>query len=101
MPYEKQLYQGERETKREHDLKLKDRRKLEVTGVLDVDSFDTEEFLLKTTMGYLLIRGHNLHMKNLNVDEGFLTIQGKIHSFDYIDENKQNQAKGIFSKLFK
>ncbi|GAA0467155.1 sporulation protein YabP [Alkalibacillus silvisoli] len=101
MPYEKQLYQGERETKREHDLKLKDRRKLEVTGVLDVDSFDTEEFLLKTTAGYLLIRGHNLHMKNLNVDEGFLTIQGKIHSFDYIDENKQNQAKGIFSKLFK
>ncbi|MDQ0352664.1 sporulation protein YabP [Alkalibacillus filiformis] len=101
MPYEKQLYQGERETKREHDLKLKDRRKLEVTGVLDVDSFDTEEFLLKTSMGYLLIRGQNLHMKNLNVDEGFLTIQGKIHSFDYIDENKQNQAKGIFSKLFK
>ncbi|WP_188207355.1 sporulation protein YabP [Alkalibacillus aidingensis] len=101
MPYENQLYQTNREEKREHDLKLISRKKLDVTGVLDVDSFDTEEFLLKTTLGYLLVRGHNLHMKNLNVDEGVLTIQGRISSFDYIDENKQNQAKGIFSKLFK
>ncbi|MDQ0158458.1 sporulation protein YabP [Alkalibacillus sp. S2W] len=101
MPYEKSLYQPEREEKREHAVTLTDRKELKLTGVLDVDSFDTEEFLLKTSLGYLMVRGHNLHMKNLNVDEGLLTIQGKIYSFDYIDESKQQPAKGFFSKLLK
>ncbi|PKR77551.1 sporulation protein YabP [Halalkalibacillus sediminis] len=94
------MYKTERETNQEHDVKLMNRRKLEITGVQDVDSFDTEEFLLKTTLGYLVVRGDNLHMKNLNVDQGSLTIQGKIDSFNYIDD-QQDKAKGLFSKLFK
>ncbi|MET3683753.1 sporulation protein YabP [Alkalibacillus flavidus] len=101
MPYDKPLYSMEREEKREHTLTLTDRKQLQLTGVLDVDSFDTEEFLLKTTLGYLMVRGHNLHMKNLNVDDGSLTIQGKIHAFDYIDESKQSPGKGFFGKLLK
>ncbi|WP_027964456.1 sporulation protein YabP [Halalkalibacillus halophilus] len=97
-----QMYSsGTREQTREHQLKLVNRKKLEITGVEDVDSFDTEEFLLKTTQGYLIVRGHNLHMKNLNVDEGLLTIQGKIDGFQYLDDHQKEQAKGLFSKLFK
>ncbi|MBR7554308.1 sporulation protein YabP [Allobacillus sp. GCM10007491] len=100
MSYEKPTYNQGRSQQKDHELKLVNRRKLEVQGVEDVDSFDTEEFLLKTTQGYLVIQGHNLHMKNLNVEQGLLTIQGRIASFSYIDDD-QKQSKSLLGKLFK
>ena len=99
MQYEPSLYRNENTRQKEHDLKLNNRKKLAMTCVKDVDSFDTEEFLLETTMGFLVIRGENLHMKNLNVDEGKLTIQGRIETFSYIDDYQSGKANGFFSKL--
>ena len=50
-----------------HDLVMKGRRLLDITGVKQVESFDNEEFLLETVMGFLSVRGQNLQMKNLDV----------------------------------
>ena len=41
----------------EHNVKIWNRRNIEISGVKEVDSFDSEEFLLQTSMGYLVIRG--------------------------------------------
>ncbi|RPF51210.1 sporulation protein YabP [Aquisalibacillus elongatus] len=101
MQYESNLMNQERQNEKDHELKLINRRRLELRGVKDVDSFDTEEFLLQTTLGYLVVRGENLHMKNLNVEEGLLTIQGKIEAFSYIDDHQGNKGKGFLNKLFK
>ncbi|GEL78251.1 sporulation protein YabP [Tenuibacillus multivorans] len=101
MPYEPSVYNQERQQERNHEMKLINRKRLEITGVKDVDSFDTEEFLLQTTLGYLLIRGENLHMKNLDVEQGLLTIQGKIGTFSYIDDHQGHKGKGFLNKLFK
>ncbi|TXL63452.1 sporulation protein YabP [Cerasibacillus terrae] len=86
---------------KDHHLKLNNRKLLEITGVKEVDSFDNEEFLLQTVMGYLVIRGHNLQLKNLDVTEGIVSIKGKIYELSYIDEDDQGKAKGFFSKLFR
>ncbi|MCM3398001.1 sporulation protein YabP [Oceanobacillus profundus] len=85
----------------EHMVKLNNRKNLEISGVKEVDSFDNEEFLLETTMGYLIIRGQNLQLKNLDVTEGVVTIKGKIYELSYVDEQQQEKAKGFFSKLFR
>jgi sporulation protein YabP len=85
----------------EQDLSLKSRRYLEITGVKQVESFDSEEFLLETSLGFLHIKGHNLQMKNLDVEKGQVAIKGKINELCYIDEYNSGKAKGIFSKLFK
>ncbi|WP_053216933.1 sporulation protein YabP [Virgibacillus senegalensis] len=85
----------------EHHIKMNNRRNLEITGVKEVDSFDNEEFLLQTVMGYLIVRGENLQMKNLDVGEGNVSIKGKIHELSYLDEHHGEKAKGLFSKLFK
>ncbi len=84
----------------DHSVKVNNRKNLEITGVKEVDSFDNEEFLLETVMGYLIVRGQNLHLKNLDVNEGLVTIKGKIYELSYVDE-QQEKAKGFFSKLFK
>ncbi|GIO28144.1 sporulation protein YabP [Ornithinibacillus bavariensis] len=86
---------------KDHHLKLNNRRLLEITGVKEVDSFDNEEFLLETVMGYLIIRGQNLQLKNLDVGEGVVSIKGKVYEVSYVDEHHQEKAKGFFSKLFR
>ena len=84
-----------------HYLKINNRKDLEITGVKEVDSFDNEEFLLETVMGYLIVRGQNLQLKNLDVGEGLVTIKGKIYELSYVDEHHQEKAKGFFSKLIR
>lgn len=84
-----------------HDVVVKGRKSLEITGVKHVESFDHEEFLLETVMGYLAIRGENLKMQNLNVDEGVVHIEGKVFDLSYLDDQPGEHAKGFFSKLFK
>lgn len=85
----------------DHYLKINNRKNLEITGVKEVDSFDNEEFLLETVMGYLIIRGQNLQLKNLDVGEGLVTIKGKVYEMSYVDEQQQGKAKGFFSKLIR
>lgn len=85
----------------DHDVIMRGRKILEITGVKQVESFDNEEFLLETVMGVLAIKGQNLHMKNLDVDKGIVSIKGKIFEVAYIDEQNGEKAKGFFSKLFR
>lgn len=85
----------------EQNVKVWNRRNIEITGVKEVDSFDSEEFLLQTSMGYLVVRGQNLQMKNLDLDSGVVSIKGKMYEMAYLDEHQGEKAKGLFSKLFK
>jgi len=85
----------------EHDIVMRGRKTLEITGVRQVESFDNEEFLLETNMGFLAIKGENLQMKNLDVDSGIVSIKGKIFDLVYVDEPTGDKAKGFFGKLFK
>jgi sporulation protein YabP len=90
-----------RSNTQEHDVVMRGRRLLEISGVKQVESFDNEEFLLETVMGFLAIKGQNLQMKNLDVDKGIVSIKGKIYEFVYLDEQHGEKAKGFFSKLFR
>ncbi|MBO2945953.1 sporulation protein YabP [Paenibacillus sp. F411] len=84
-----------------HDMRLHSRKLLDMTGVKNVESFDSEEFLLQTELGHLSIRGQNLHIKNLSLEEGILSIEGLIHSFAYLNPGNQAKPKSLLGKLFK
>lgn len=99
--YFQQGDQKQRGSTPEHDVVMRGRKLLEITGVRQVESFDNEEFLLETNMGFLAIKGENLQMKNLDVDSGVVTIKGKIYDLVYVDEPSGDKAKGFFGKLFK
>lgn len=92
--------QGGKTKQLAHDIVMKRRQTIEITGVKQVESFDNEEFLLETNMGYLSIRGENLQMKNLDVDAGIVSIKGKIFDLIYMDETSSGKGKGFFGKLF-
>ena len=84
------------------EVKMLNRKIMEITGVKNVDSFDSEEFLLETELGFLAIRGQNLHMKHLSLEQGLVAIEGLVHSLAYLDGNTAgSKSKGLLGKLFK
>lgn len=83
------------------EIKMLNRKLLEISGVLNVESFDSEEFLLETECGFMVIKGQNLHIKNLNLEQGLVAIEGLVNELAYLDGNSQVKTKGIFGKLFK
>ncbi|MBD8500691.1 MULTISPECIES: sporulation protein YabP [Paenibacillus] len=83
------------------EIKMMNRKVLEISGVSNVESFDSEEFLLETDSGFLTIKGHNLHIKNLSLEQGLVAIEGVVNSLTYLDANQTDKSKGFFGKLFK
>lgn len=83
------------------EIKMLNRKQLEISGVLNVESFDSEEFLLETECGFLTVKGSNLHMKNLSLDQGLVAIEGMIDEMAYLDGGAHHKTKGIIGKLFR
>lgn len=92
---------GNKDLIEDHQVIIKGRQSIDITGVKEIDSFDNEEFLLQTNMGYLVIRGQQLQLKNLNVTNGQVEIKGRVDDLTYVDEGQAETAKGFFSKLFR
>lgn len=86
---------------KQHELHMLNRKQLHLTGVHNVESFDSEEFLLQTELGHLTVKGQNLHIKNLSLEEGLLSIEGMIHSLIYLEPGAHSKNKGMLGKLFK
>lgn len=79
----------------EHDIVLKNREQMALTGVSEVVSFTDEQITLKTSCGDLLIRGNSLNIGHLNTDTGELEISGII-SFIKYSKNKGGLFEGLF-----
>ena len=84
-----------------HELKLIDRREISLTGIKKITSFDSEEFLLESNMGVILIKGSNLEIMKLDTHDGNVKIKGKINGFNYLDNKEKNKEESIIYKLFK
>ena len=85
-----------------HNISVVDRKNIIITGVKKIDSFDNEEFLLETTMGYMIIKGEQLEIIKLDTYQGSVSIKGKFNSLNYIEStNKKTKEDSMFSKLFR
>ena len=49
-----------------HNVTISDRKTLMITGVKKIDSFDNEEFLMETVMGFLVLKGDDLELLKLD-----------------------------------
>ena len=85
-----------------HSISIQERKNILITGVKKIDSFDDEEFLLETNMGYIVIKGEDLEIVKLDTYQGNVSIKGKINSLIYMESsNKKEKENSIFNKLFK
>lgn len=84
-----------------HGININERKIIYLTGVIKIESFDNEEFLLETNMGYLAIKGSGLEIVRLDTKDGTLSIKGSVDSLAYFDNLKNNSKSSFMEKLFK
>ena len=82
------------------NLILENREKLSVTGVVDIHSFDDELVLAQTDLGIITIKGVDLKMNKLNLENNELIVEGQISAIAYSDVVSSKKS-GFMNKLFK
>lgn len=83
------------------EIKLNDRKKISLSGLKKLVSFDPEEFVMDTNLGPLVLKGNNLEIVKLDIIDGNLQIKGKINSLIYLDGKDSKKDNGLLAKLFK
>lgn len=80
-----------------HRITLDERRRLTVSGVEEVESFDETSIVMRTQHGSLIIHGSDLHIEKLSLDGGDLLVQGEVDALTYEEE----VSSSFLSRLFR
>jgi len=80
---------------------LRDRKKLLITGVHNVEIFNEESIVVDTQLGLVIIRGVDMHINKLDVESATLDVEGEIGLIEYLDGTGPQRKGGFFSGLFK
>ena len=67
-----------------HGINLFERKSLVITGVKKIENFDSEQFLLETVMGFIIIKGIDLELVKLDTLQGHVSIKGTINGINYV-----------------
>ena len=81
-----------------HRIVLGRRKQGSITGVRDVISFDAKEVILDTEDGLLTIRGSELHVNRLTVENGEIDLEGQVDSLVYSAGSANKES--LLSRLF-
>ena len=83
-----------------HDVLIKSRQRMEMTGISDVSSFDEAEIIVQTGNTGVSIEGENLKIERFNSENGELILNGSISGLFYYTKKVAKQKKS-FMDIFK
>lgn len=94
---------GKNNQPKKHSVSLLSRESMEIRGVTDVISFDEENVTLSTVCGTMEIDGSSLHIHVLSMEEGIVTLDGRIDALTYFESQGEEKGtkNGFFGKLFR
>lgn len=78
------------------EITLSDRTRLTITGVEDVQSFDEQNIILKSSYGMMAIDGKELKISRLSVETGELYIEGNIGGVIFFEPSEPKKKRGFF-----
>ena len=84
-----------------HNLIIDNREKLNITGAMDVLSFDDRLILVETELGLLTVKGEKLRVNKLNLDSEEVIVDGIIQSLSYSNNELGKNKTSLFGKIFK
>lgn len=80
---------------RPHMLTMQGRERAKLAGVTAVSCFNDQEVVLETTAGEIAIEGENLHIEQLNLEDGQLDVTGVIAAIEYSDLVPKKELRGL------
>src|SRR5690606_30086443 len=83
-----------------HQLQVVNRERLQVSGVLHVDSFDDRQIVLDTDLGTLTVQGEDLQIKQLDLDSGRFAVEGLLSAITYSSSGgaRDKRGKGLLER---
>ena len=90
----------EKQTNIMQNVILENRKKLTLTGIRDVLSFDDEIVVVESELGLLNIKGNDLRVNKISVETGDVIVDGTIRAIEYSDKDI-GPKQGLMSKIFK
>jgi len=90
----------EKQTNIMQNVILENRKKLTLTGIRDVLSFDDEIVVVESELGLLNIKGTDLRVNKISVETGDVIVDGTIRAIEYSDKDIWPK-QGLMSKIFK
>lgn len=77
-----------------HTVLIEGRRRVRITGVKEVESFQEDELTVQTQAGLLSIWGEELKLGKLNPEDGQVLLEGNITSIEY--EQPEPERRSLF-----
>ncbi len=71
-----------------HNVIMEKRAKLNMSGVMEVVTFDDETVVLKTDMGMLTVKGTKLSIGGFSASSGELNMTGSVYALVYTGDNE-------------
>ncbi len=87
------------EQEKNHAIALTARRRVSISGVTEVESFDDTAVQLVTDCGDLTLEGEELHVGTLDIASGKVEVEGRINGLYYHD--RSTVKKGIRGRLLR
>jgi sporulation protein YabP len=84
-----------------HRLVMENRETLALTGVKKVQSFDPKEIILETELGILSIKGDQLGIKQLNLEESMVDVHGYVSALIYHRNTGSGSRQGLMHRIFR
>ena len=75
------------------------RKRMELCGIEEVESFTDEAITLVSALGMIAVEGSGLKIESFSTEKGELVIVGEFDSFYYYGK-KDGGKRSVFSRLF-
>ncbi len=86
-----------KETAHRHSVTMTDRSSISLSGVEEVLCYDEKNIVMRTLLGQLTLDGEGLNIVQLSLNEGIVSVDGRIDALYYMEERGK---KGILSRIF-
>ena len=83
------------------NLILENRNRLNISGVLDVLSFDDQIIIVETELGMLTVKGDNLRINKLSIDASEVIVEGEVIALTYSNKDLDKKGESFLGKIFK
>jgi len=76
---------------------LTDRQSVQLNGVEELICYDENNIVMQTSLGQLTLDGEGLNIVQLNLEEGIVSVEGRINALYYME---QREKKTLLSRIF-
>ena len=83
-----------------HDVTMTSRKRLEMTGINDVTSFDEGQIVARNSNSDISIDGEELKIERFDSESGDLVVKGRINGLNYYNDTSQKKKKSVMN-IFK